>query len=417
MVLDIDDIITAGVSKEDIDKARESFVGFQYAQLLDSVLTKLRDDDSETLFALKVRKYLAEIENINTRRHVFYALDNKLRTGNNYEIVNALNRYHYVLESCVYSNELQEEYNQHSKGDVIAYDTSLYYNYIGKDEPNSHSEFLCFSQALYHFSRGKSKYNFDASELPIFVDLFKDKFASSSIIEFCQSLLEAERFRREVCLKKEVPPVTVKDFPIYLRKYCENEYLQHRISEELHILWQNNDRMEPANRRQATKEVLTKEIKAYKDAGNQGEDPEILKMAEYFLLYVKKELGLPVRDEDTLDSTSEDFFIPNFNNQIDKKIKAVYKAKVCERPPDWAAVFLLLVEDGAYRRIEITAGAERINEACGKEVTSARAITNSAAMSIIDGKWKDGGWRDKLQNRTSASKLNHYIKIARVYSK
>ena len=443
MVLDIDDIITAGVSKEDIDKARESYVGFQHPQLLDSVLTKLRDDDSETLFALKVRKYLAEIEDINTRKHVLYELENKLRTENNYAIFNALNRYHYVLESCVYSKELQDEYNQHSKGDVIAYDTFLYYNYIGKDEPNSHSEFLCFSQALYHFSRDSSEFNFDASQLPVFVELFKNKFASSSIIEFCQSLLEAERFRRKVCQKKEIPPVTVKEFSIYLRQHCFNAYFDYRKSKEYEILLQNNDRPEAVTPRQAQLEVFRKENKVLKEAKEQEIDEDIWKLAYYFIWFVGKTLGIPVPEERE-DFTSDEFQIPNKNNykennkdekmnffeleisdskynssnknnDIDRRIKAVYKAKVCKKNADWAAVYKLLIEEGVYTMIEYAPGATRINNACGKKVTTSRAIMQSAALEIIGGKWKEGGWFDRIHNKTSGNLLNRYMAIARAF--
>lgn len=414
MVLDIDDIITAGVSKEDIDKARESYVGFQHPQLLDSVLTKLRDDDSETLFALKVRKYLAEIEDINTRKHVLYELENKLRTENNYAIFNALNRYHYVLESCVYSKELQDEYNQHSKGDVIAYDTFLYYNYISKDEPNSHSEFLCFSQALYHFSRDSSEFNFDASQLPVFVELFKNKFASSSIIEFCQSLLEAERFRRKVCQKKEIPPVTVKEFSIYLRQHCFNAYFDYRKSKEYEILLQNNDRPEAVTPRQAQLEVFKKANKALKEAKEQNIDGDIWKLAYYFVWFVGKTLGVPVPEERE-DFTSDEFQIPNKNNDIDRRIKAVYKAKVCKKNADWAAVYKLLIEEGVYTMIEYAPGATRINNACGKKVTTSRAIMQSAALEIIGGKWKEGGWFDRIHNKTSGNLLNRYMAIARAF--
>ena len=414
MVLDIDDIIATGVSKEDINKARESYVGFQYAQLLDSVLTKLRDDDSETLFALKARECLAEIEDVNTRKHVFYELDNKLRTGNNYEIFNALNRYHCVLDSCVFSQERQEKYNQYSKGDVIAYDTSLYYDYIGKDDPNSQTEFVYFSQALYHFSRGKSKFNFDASQLPVFVELFKNKFASSSIIEFCQSLLEAERFRRKVCQKKEIPPVTVKEFSIYLRQHCFDAYYDYRKSEEFEILLQNNDRAEAVTPRQAQMEVFKKENKALKEAKEQNIDGDIWKLAYYFVWFVGKTLGIPVPEERE-DFTSEEFQIPNKNNDMDRRIKAVYEAKVRKKNADWAAVYKLLIEEGVYTKSEFAAGATRINNACGRNVTTTRAITQSRALDIIGGKWKGGGWSDRIHNKTSGNLLNRYMAIARAF--
>ncbi|MBO4518644.1 MAG: hypothetical protein J5704_01240 [Paludibacteraceae bacterium] len=413
---DYDKIISAGVSKEEINQAMESYAGYVHAPLLATLLKKLLDDDSDMLFALKARKYLAEIEDVNTRRNVFFAFDNKLRNDNNYEILNGLNRYHYVLESCVFSEARQREYNQKINGDIISLDTSLYYDYIGKDEQQTHAEFLYFSQALYYFSSGKSKYNFDATQLPVFVELFKDKFPANSIIDFCQSLLDAERYRRRVCLNKEVPHVTVKEFSIFLRQFCFNAYYDYRTSEKFENLLQNNDRPEAVTQRQAKIEVFKKENKALKDAKEQNINEDVWKLAYYFVWFVGKDLGLSVPEERE-DFSSDEFQIPNFNNQIDKRIKAVFKAKVCKKQADWAAVFKLLMEEGVHTKSEYAAGAARINAACGKDVTTAKAIMQSAALEIIDGKWKGEGWKDKLHNKTSGTLMIRYMAIANAFYK
>ncbi len=76
----------------------------------------------------------------------------------------------------------------------------------------------------------------------------------------------------------------------------------------------------------------------------------------------------------------------------------------------------LLVELGEYTDVNYTAVANRINTACGKQVTTASALKTSHAMTDVGGTWKDG-WKDKVQNRQSANLLNHFKEIARVFMK
>lgn len=414
--MELDDIITkVEATSTEIQSALDGdFYNYTFAALLRTVLQGLRDDNSDLPFILKARKCLSEIQDVNTRKHVTYELEKKLRSNDNYMGLRALVNYHNILDEVIYSNELQDKYNQECKGDVIAHDTSLYYVYIGKNQLENHKEFLSFSQALYFFSHKTSELKLDASQLPLYSYFFKDLIIAFPITEFCKSLLEAEHYRRKVCQKTEVPPVTVKDFPIYLRQHCEFCYLQYRTNEEHDILLQNNDRSDAATKEQAQEVVLRKEYQAFNEAYAKNVDEDILKMTAHFINHVKKVLGIYVKEERS-ELAGEDFNIPNLNNDIDRRIKAVYKARICKRQADWAAVYKLLVEEGVYTMIEYAPGATRINNACGKKVTTSRAIMQSAALDIIDGKWKEGGWRDRVHNKTSGNLMNRYMAIARAF--
>ena len=61
-------------------------------------------------------------------------------------------------------------------------------------------------------------------------------------------------------------------------------------------------------------------------------------------------------------------------------------------------------------------GARIINRVCGKEVTTAAALKQSPAMTIIGGTIAKG-WTDKLHNRQSTNLLMHYQEIAEVFLK
>ena len=113
--------------------------------------------------------------------------------------------------------------------------------------------------------------------------------------------------------------------------------------------------------------------------------------------------------------------IPNENNEIDRRIRNVFKTKGLIRcMSDWGAVFKLLVEDGIYSDTDYTAFAQRVNYVCtgGKKVvTKGDAIRNSKALSIIKGTWINEGWRDRENNRKSAGLLLRYVQIAQTYMK
>lgn len=92
-------------------------------------------------------------------------------------------------------------------------------------------------------------------------------------------------------------------------------------------------------------------------------------------------------------------------------ILAVYKSGVCKTKADWGVVFKIMVEKKYIAKTSYTAGAHMINQVCGEEVTTASAIKQSPAMTIIGGSIARG-WTDKAHNRQSSNLLIHYQKIA-----
>lgn len=92
-------------------------------------------------------------------------------------------------------------------------------------------------------------------------------------------------------------------------------------------------------------------------------------------------------------------------------ILAVYKSGQCKTKADWGVVFKIMVEKKYIAKTSYTAGAHMINQVCGEEVTTASAIKQSPAMTIIGGSLTRG-WTDKAHNRQSSNLLIHYQKIA-----
>lgn len=92
-------------------------------------------------------------------------------------------------------------------------------------------------------------------------------------------------------------------------------------------------------------------------------------------------------------------------------IRAVYESNECKTKADWGVVFKIMVEKKYIAKTSYTAGAHIINQVCGEEVTTASAIKQSPAMSIIGGSIARG-WTDKAHNRQSSNLLIHYQKIA-----
>jgi len=82
---------------------------------------------------------------------------------------------------------------------------------------------------------------------------------------------------------------------------------------------------------------------------------------------------------------------------------------------DWGVVFRLLYEQGIINSSNYTAGADLINKACGKNVTTAASIRTSHILDDIDGTYEKG-WTDKVQNRQSANLLLKYKEIAKTFS-
>lgn len=100
----------------------------------------------------------------------------------------------------------------------------------------------------------------------------------------------------------------------------------------------------------------------------------------------------------------------------EKGILAVSAAGICRSKADWGAVFKLLTERKVATKGSYLAGARIINRVCGKEVTTAAALKQSPAMTIIGGTIAKG-WTDKLHNRQSTNLLMHYQEIAEVFLK
>ena len=212
-----------------------------------------------------------------------------------------------------------------------------------------------------------------------------------------------------------VPPVPVKDFPISLRNYCFDQYISTCAYDDLKVLLKDNDRLNAPDMEDAKRELLKNEVKAFRQAAENKADDNVMRMAEYFIRYLRQNMGFENPHEE-VDPDSEELNIPNKSYEIDNRIKAVLKSKLCKHKADWAVIFKILVEEGFYAGTDYTAAAARINRACGKPVTTASAIRQSPILDSYSGTWKSG-WADRVHNSRSANLLNHYESIARVYTR
>lgn len=100
----------------------------------------------------------------------------------------------------------------------------------------------------------------------------------------------------------------------------------------------------------------------------------------------------------------------------DKAILAVLASDICQSKSDWGAVFKILSERKLIACTSYLAGARVINRVCGKEVTTAAAIKQSPALTILAGTAAKG-WTDKMHNRQSSNLLIHYREIADLFLK
>lgn len=137
---------------------------------------------------------------------------------------------------------------------------------------------------------------------------------------------------------------------------------------------------------------------------------------------VNKHLGYVIKvTEDkgnvtiTVDTNREQRTIPKKPlSGIEAGIFAVYEAKVCNAA-DWAAVVKILEEQGEWQMSTYTVDAQRINEVCGKDVTSASSLSRSPIYTKITGKYPEWKVKPDEQNRETAGKLQTYLKIGEIF--
>lgn len=103
-----------------------------------------------------------------------------------------------------------------------------------------------------------------------------------------------------------------------------------------------------------------------------------------------------------------------YKSKEEAGIKAVLESGICRSKSDWGAIFKILAERKIVSGTSYLAGAKIINQACGKEVTTASAIKQSPALVILGGKHTKG-WTDQVHNRQSANLLLHYQEIADIF--
>lgn len=311
------------------------------------------------------------------------------------------------------SAEIEQLYKENTNIPVQRKDLVVYFNVLRRKD--YHDEFLWFSQLHYYYGR-KTEKQIEPELYPLYAYTFKNKIIASPAINFCISLLEGQTYINKVFNKGEdCPIVSVTDFNVNLRNYCFDEYIDIKGEEERKLLLKDNARDEEPTFYDGELELLKKEVQSYNAAEEQHLDAEVLQMTVFFIKRLRKSLGFE-NPQDEIDPSSKEFNISNHDAEIDKRIKAVFKSKICKHYADWGVIMRLLVELEEYTDSNYTAVANRINKVCGKTVTTAAALKTSHAMTDVGGIWKDG-WKDKVQNRQSANLLNHFKEIARVFMK
>ncbi len=319
-----------------------------------------------------------------------------------------------IKEKISHSDSLNKFYSEHP--DNIPRVDSVFFHHLVLTDSYYQDDFIWYSQVYYNFTHIDNSFRFDANTLPAYLKLFEFRIVTPTAIDFCRSLLETESFRRVTLDEKKDVPATVKDFSVILRNYCFEKYIRLKGEEERQILLRNNERDEQPSIIEGERELLKKETKNYKIALAKNEDAEIMKMARYFIRYLRRDLGYENPTEDEIDPNSEEYTIPNENNDIERRIKAVYKKDICKHQADWGAVMRLLIEKDECSDTDYAAVALRINKACGKNVTTASSLKQSHALTDISGTWQEG-WKDAARTRQSAKLLLRFKEIARTFLK
>lgn len=412
-----------------------SAINRSLAWVYDPTLPTLLDNTFQTIIAprddsksLVVAAYeaLTEIVGYNKRLNVAYRLQDKLNAylKSNHtpeadikqqsDELDSLINYLQVLDTaCRHSESINKLYNENADKPISMIDMFVYLSTI--IQKDHHDEFLCFSQLLYNHKH-QTEQIVKPEQLPIFVHLFRERIIARPAMNFCISLLECMTYIKSFRSKdKKCPLVSVREFPIKLRNYCFDQYINICAFEDLKVLLKDNDRQNEPNMYDAEIELLKKEVESYKLAMESHVDDNVLRMTGYFIGHLRDKLGFDNPQEE-VDPDSEELNMPSRSYEIDRRIKAVFKARVCKHKADWAVIFKILVEDGFYAQTDYTAAATRINRACGKPVTTASAIRQSPILSSYSGTWKSG-WADRVHNSRSANLLNHYESIARVYTR
>ena len=99
-----------------------------------------------------------------------------------------------------------------------------------------------------------------------------------------------------------------------------------------------------------------------------------------------------------------------------RAVLAVHQQCACA-PAEWAVVVKLLEEQGAIQKSAYLNAAAYINEICGQEVTSARAIARSIIYTKIIGQYPDWRIKDDEQSRKTPNILRKFMNIAQVFIK
>lgn len=369
---------------------------------------------------------LSEIVGYNKRLNVAYQLKDRLlnylksryvegeelnQQSNEFD---ALIHYLQVLDTaCSDCMELNKVYKENANKSIQRLDAIVFYHTIKR--PDHQDDFLWFSQLHFYYGRHAEE-PIDSNWFPLYTYTFKNRIVATPAVNFCISLLEGLTYINKLFSKgEETQPVLVKDFNVNLRNYCFDEYIDIKGEEERRLLLKNNARDEEPTHYDGEVELLRKEVLSFTEAEEQNMDAEVLQMAEFFIKRLRKSLGFE-NPQDEIDPNSKEFNIHNHDTEIDKRIKAVFKSKICTSYADWGAIMRLLVEMDEYTEVNYTAVANRINKVCGKQVTTASALKTSHAMTDVGGTWENG-WKDKVQNRQSANLLDHFKEIARVFMK
>jgi hypothetical protein len=255
-------------------------------------------------FFLVAYDALSEITGYNKRLNVAYQLKDRLlnylksrymegeeldKQSDEFE---SLIHYLQMLDhSCSHCENIYKLYRDNPNVPTQKIDAIVYYHFL---QYNDHKdEFLWLSQAKFHFAHIEKDESVNRLYLPLYVHLFKDKYVASPAINFCQSLLETQQYIQQILKGDKCEPVTVKSFPIELRNYCFDQYIENKADEALKILSEDNDRPDPATTYEAKMELLSVEESVFDDSADDPDtNPEAVHMAQYLMDRLKDDLGI-----------------------------------------------------------------------------------------------------------------------------
>ena len=266
-----------------------------YAQIIGYI-----GDDEQCMHNLLYR--LSYIPDIQTREGIAEDLEEKIREvltqkrkseeeiSQTIKKLDALKHYISQIDDFLRNDTVKEIYQKNNtKDNSFQLDARVYYVLL--ETKKSYEEFLWFSQTLYHYAHEQDDVTIEAENLPIYTKLFKDKIVAP-IPFFCLSLLEAARFRERV-LHNIDEPVSVKNFPLELRNFCFDKYIQYETERRLAELKKEYDRPLEATWYEAQMELLTDEQVVINQAKNDHEmSADVVRMSELFIAYLKNEMEI-----------------------------------------------------------------------------------------------------------------------------